>query len=61
MLRLPEVGAGRVQSTPTPLTLHEDINLANALNLSDSEEEEELNTIIDDFGKFNDVRIINLC
>lgn len=60
---LPEVGVGCLQvslSAPTLLTLDEDINLANALNLSESEEEEELDTIIDDFGKLNDVRVIDL-
>lgn len=46
---------------PTLLTLDEDINLANALDLSESEEEEELDTIIDDFGKLNDVRVIDPC
>ena len=39
-------------------TLGEEINLANALNLSESEDEEEMDTMIDDFGKADDVRVI---
>ncbi|KAE9406994.1 hypothetical protein BT96DRAFT_874956 [Gymnopus androsaceus JB14] len=37
-----------------------EINLANALNLSESEDEEELETIIDDFAKLNNDTDMNI-
>lgn len=59
----PDVGAAGgtrrvLLLTHLVLTLDVEINLANALNLSESEDEEELETIIDDFAKLNNVRVI---
>lgn len=44
--------------TPEP---QEEVNLANAVDLSDSEEEEELEDIIDDFAFANEAEEVRGC